>query len=78
MLVHIANWLLHASVLKLQESVGMYPDVVEAWNNSQVHHLRELALAYGELYRYIPNSSSADTRNSDGYMSSAQGRLVKD
>lgn len=72
MLVHRANWLLHASVLKLQESVGMYPDVVEAWNNSQVHHLRELALAYGELYSYIPNSASesadtmyADTRNSD-------------
>jgi acyl-CoA oxidase len=50
MLIHRINWLMHYSVLKLQENVGNYPDVVEAWNHSQVHHLRELALAYGELY----------------------------
>ena len=50
MLIQRIHWLVGLSVKKLQENVGEMGDVMEAWNHSQVHHLRELSLAYGELY----------------------------
>jgi acyl-CoA oxidase len=50
MLLHRASALLDSSMIKLQENVAGFADVGEAWSHTQVHYLRELSKAYGELY----------------------------
>jgi len=37
-------------MLKLQENVTKHKDITHAWNQTQVHHLYDAAVAYGELY----------------------------
>jgi len=46
---HRVNYLLHTSMVKLQENAANSSEMLEAWNNTQVHHLQEIGKAYGEL-----------------------------
>jgi acyl-CoA oxidase len=50
LLSHKLNRLVHNSMLKLQENVASCKDVTHAWNQTQVHHLYDAAVAYGELH----------------------------
>ena len=50
LLSHKLNRLVHNSMLKLQDNVTRHKDVMDAWNHTQVHHLYDAAVAYGELY----------------------------
>lgn len=50
LLSHKLNRLVHNSMLRLQENVTKSSDVMQAWNQTQVHHLYDAAVAYGELY----------------------------
>ena len=43
------NYLMHTSVLKLQENSMAAADMTEAWNNSQVFFIQDLARSFGEL-----------------------------
>lgn len=43
------NYLMHLSVLSLQENASKATDMTEAWNNSQVFLVQDLGHAYGEL-----------------------------
>lgn len=49
MLEHRVNINLHKSIARLQMNAKSAEDMQEAWNNSQVLHLQELAKSYGEL-----------------------------
>ncbi|CAG9314345.1 unnamed protein product [Blepharisma stoltei] len=42
------NYLLHQSMMRLQEVTGNSKDMFDAWNKSQVYYIQELAKAYGE------------------------------
>lgn len=46
---HRVNLLMHTSVLKLQENSMVAEDMNEAWNNSQVFCIQDLAKSFGEL-----------------------------
>ena len=50
LLSHKLNRLVQNSMLKLQENVTKHTDITHAWNQTQVHHLYDAAVAYGELY----------------------------
>jgi acyl-CoA oxidase len=50
MLEYRMNVLLQKSVGRLAERVGNQEKVFDAWNNSQVFYLQNMARAYGELY----------------------------
>lgn len=44
------NYILHDSLKILQNNLGKYPDIFDAWNNSQVFYLKNAAMTYGELF----------------------------
>ena len=43
------NYMMHTSLLKLQENSMAASDMTEAWNNSQVFFVQDLARSFGEL-----------------------------
>ena len=43
------NYVLHATILKLQENAGKASEMLEAWNNTQVHYVQDLSKAFGEM-----------------------------
>ena len=46
MQIHIINYLIYKSFSKLQENVGNYPDLLAAWNATQIHYLNDLSKAF--------------------------------
>jgi acyl-CoA oxidase len=49
LLEYRVNYLMHTSLLRLQENSVAALDITEAWNNSQIYHIQDLSKAYGEL-----------------------------
>ena len=50
LLSHKLNRLVHNSMLQLQANVTKHKDLMHAWNQTQVHHLYDAAVAFGELH----------------------------
>ena len=46
MQTHVINYLIYKSFSKLQENVGTHPDLMAAWNATQVHNLNDLSKAF--------------------------------
>ena len=60
---HRLAYLIKKSSNELNKNIDEFPDVFSAWNNSQIYFLKNMAIAYGELFILKVNIKEINNSN---------------